>query len=1306
MSIPGSALTFLSAASGASEDYKISRSLRFNSADSAYLSKNFASAGDRQTWTWSGWFKLSDTGTQYLFTTTNASLNAAAYLYVANSKLTYWDRRQNNHGTILQTNRVFRDTFAWYHIVLSVDYTNTTSTDRARLYVNGVRETSFLTADYPNETEQSYANAAVTHYIGAAPIHMDAYLADVHFIDGQALAQTDFGEYDDNNVWQPKDCKDDLTYGTNGFHLDFSDNSSTTSGSNAGIGKDVSGNGNYWDSSNIDPRPSITGFNFDPTSTPFTDIGTGLAVTNYNGTSTVTATSNSFNLTNVADFTYTNTPANDNHLYFATHQTVPTNYTFDYYYRLDSNTQPSNASVIDLGGERLRDYGGQTSRTIRLKDTNNVHTDYSYTVAANSWNHVRVSPTGIWINGAQLNSSPRNISGTSGALNIGSYGSSASFIINGQVGPVRIAPKDLGAPPANGLVANSDGTLTTQSVANSGCDSMIDSPTNYEADSGNNGGNYCTMNPLIMDQTNAITSNGNLHIKYPNSVTTWEGNLEGTNYITFVGTMGLTTGKWYFEAVETVRETSTESMVVGVVDTPMGGVYYVGSVGNGIGYRRTDVRNGLGASQVVTSSMPDFSVGDVIGVALDLDNGKIYFSKNGTYINSGDPVAGTGFLASGLSGTFFPAISRWSRLHSIEADLNFGQRPFNTSAPSGYKAICTTNLPTPTIANGSDYFDALAWSGDGNGSRDFSGLSFQPDLTWAKIRTQSYTHILFDSVRGAGSGKELQSNSPNDEGSASTDVSGYLSAFNSDGFSSTAGSTDNDYFNKNGNTYVAWNWDAGANSNKTYNVTVVSDSGNKYRFDGHGTSAVTLDLEEGSTYVFDSSDSSVDSHPFVIGTSANSNEYSTGVTYTLDGVTKTYSQYTSGFAAATTRKLTITVPSGAPTLYYWCSAHSGMGGQINTNSTAGATVLSGSIQKYDQSQTWSGDVTGTAYSASYPKTNAFDGNLETRSVGDTNGLTFTPPSAITVNTSLRIWVDYADSSATNVLVVNGTDYSSLLTVTGYDLGWITIPNISSITSIAYGKAPSGAEKCSISAIEVDGAILVDSNLTPPAIPSISSTVRANPSAGFSIVKSASENTGGTIGHGLNATPSFVIGKALDVNVNWAIWHQGLTGTDYFIPFTYGAELAAPTTYNGFNSSTLTIGNNWGAASEKIFYCWAEVEGYSKFGSYTGDGSTTGGEPFVYTGFKPGWLMVKALTGSSTYDWWFMWDTARETYNTQDTVLYANSNVDEDSGSTVEVDILSNGFRLRCGSYQGLNEDGTKYIYMAFAEHPFKYARAR
>ena len=260
-----------------------------------------------------------------------------------------------------------------------------------------------------------------------------------------------------------------------------------------------------------------------------------------------------------------------------------------------------------------------------------------------------------------------------------------------------------------------------------------------------------------------------------------------------------------------------------------------------------------------------------------------------------------------------------------------------------------------SIDNPELFFQTLIWTGDGSGTKSFTldgSENMQPDWVWSKARDSlgsiTGNHFLYDSVRGAGAEKEIVINSASlAEGDNANQVYGYISSLNSNGFTTTAGSSNNDYFNKSSVKYVAWNWKAGGTAPAiTYSVKVVSDSGNKYRFDDFGTSAVTLDLQEGGTYTFDQSDSSNAGHPLRFSTTSNGthgggSEYTTGVT-------------TTGTAGSSGAKTVITVASGAPTLYYYCTQHSGMGGQANTNSLFGSSNFDGGIQSVASTNVTSG----------------------------------------------------------------------------------------------------------------------------------------------------------------------------------------------------------------------------------------------------------------------------------------------------------------------------------------------------------------
>ena len=258
---------------------------------------------------------------------------------------------------------------------------------------------------------------------------------------------------------------------------------------------------------------------------------------------------------------------------------------------------------------------------------------------------------------------------------------------------------------------------------------------------------------------------------------------------------------------------------------------------------------------------------------------------------------------------------------------------------------------------------------------------------------------------------------------------------------------------------------------------------------------------------------------------------------------------------------------------------------------------------------------------------------------------------------------------------------------GFTMDGSNHPNVSPYTYVGWGWNAGGSNATNTSG-------------------TITSTVRANTTAGFSIVKFVTNVAVGgtwTTGHGLGVVPAMVIYKRTNSADSWLVYHGSISTpqNNYLTLNTTNAVSASSGIFNGMTTSLLGSTNSFVQNGDTLIaYCFAAVAGYSAFGSYTGNGSTDG--PFIYTGFRPRWLLVKQSSSSGVN--WRLLDTARDPYNVVGLGLTANTSDAETSGDTF-CDILSNGFKVR-QSTAAMNTSSATYIYAAFAESPFKYSLAR
>jgi hypothetical protein len=220
--------------------------------------------------------------------------------------------------------------------------------------------------------------------------------------------------------------------------------------------------------------------------------------------------------------------------------------------------------------------------------------------------------------------------------------------------------------------------------------------------------------------------------------------------------------------------------------------------------------------------------------------------------------------------------------------------------------------------------------------------------------------------------------------------------------------------------------------------------------------------------------------------------------------------------------------------------------------------------------------------------------------------------------------------------------------------------------------------------------------------SITSTVSVNATAGFSVVTYTGTGSAATVGHGLGVAPKMIIVKCRSAAFNWAVYHASLTSASFYLSLNQTiAQTNNSTLWNGTapTSSVFSVGTAGDTnAGNLVAYCWAEIAGFSKFGSYTGNGSTDG--PFVYLGFRPKFIMFKKTSATGS---WYILDTVRNTYNEVNASLEADLSIAETS--PYPMDYVSNGVKIRTTNTD-INASSQTYIYAAFAENPFKNANAR
>ena len=858
------------AGSGAAVDegYLIEKSVRFNSNHDSNLSNSFSgmSAGNRSKITFSFWAKFWE--------------NDYAILGCGTSQSYYFEIKYTNVGEIevfgnglvsTKTTKRFIDNNAWYHICVAIDKGHSQNSEKLIIYVNGIRQT--LTANQ-NSTDVIYWNEAGQHHrIGGRSWSTgnqgNYYLAEFYALENFVPATatddaagsvtgfpnasyiTDLVEFDANKVVQPKEYTG--SYGSRSVYLKFDDASN--------LGKDSSGNNKHFTVTNMSAETGAA--------ISVASADGALPIVNTTGDQGGTATSGnrtdsnasylelalplygSNNATTFYDNSGNNRTVNNTGVqvktlesrfygssaYFDGNDTLKTANTSnifdfgtgDFTVELWARPNGTSGDQYVLSWECSGPSAGHAGFNIyngnwRLGGFNGHLYNGNTGLAAGEWVHLAWTKSSgthrIFINGqivSQFGASALNLSATTD-LTLGAYaGSNNPHKFVGYMQDLRVY-KGV-AKYTSSFPIPAEANLTV----GANCDHLVDSPTNYTAQNSlnNNSGNYAIMSHN--DHESCSISDGGLEF------------ISGSSKCGR-STFWANSGKWYYEFQMTVYG----NPYVGIASNGNLANYTAANAiannNNGNIYYQT---NGVHNQYKVSKRLN--AVGSYM-VAYDLDNGKIWWGKDGTWYattaSTRDQATTKAAVEAGNDAQEFsthPSFGDfWSPVfgsstNSCTYKINFGQRPwaYPDSVPEGFQSLCTRNLDEPGVEKPFEHFEVSTWSGDGASSRTIQ-TDNEPDLVWVKNRHLSgRSNYLYDVVRGFGSQKELVTDSIAKEGSNNhlTNNHGYVSGASSSGFTLAAGATNSTYTNDSGNSYVGFSWDAGTTTDTNASGGTVTPTG-------------------------------------------------------------------------------------------------------------------------------------------------------------------------------------------------------------------------------------------------------------------------------------------------------------------------------------------------------------------------------------------------------------------------------------------------------------------------------------------------